>query len=258
MNDMAEDLTRRLLIDAGVREGMRVLDIGCGRGDVALLAARLVGERGQVLGIDREEAPIEAGRARARELGLAHVSFRQADLGSLTGGHGLFDAVVGRRVLMYQPDAVACLSRLAGALVPGGLIVLQEHDSTSMPICRPAMPLHERVHGWLWGTVAREGGDVHFGLHLAPALVRAGFVVERVRAEATVLTPDQPHTIVTIVRAMLGRIVEAGVATLDEIAVDTLDVRLAAERREANGTCVWEMVFGAWARKADRAPEHGG
>lgn len=248
MNDVAEDVTRRLLVDAGVREGMRVLDIGCGRGDVSFLAAGLVGERGQVVGVDREEAPIETGRARARELGLANVGFVRADLNALTGEHGRFDAVVGRRVLMYQPDAVASLARLAGILAPGGLLVLQEHDSTAMPLCQPALPLHERVAGWIWETVAREGADVHMGLHLAPALVRAGFAVERVRAAATVLTPDQPQPIGTIVRAMLGRLVGTGVATADEVAVDTLDARLAAERHEANGTCVWELVFGAWAR----------
>jgi 2-polyprenyl-3-methyl-5-hydroxy-6-metoxy-1,4-benzoquinol methylase len=249
MSDLAEDLTRRLLIDAGVREGLRVLDIGCGRGDVTFLARQLVGERGQVLGIDRDDAPFEAARARARDFGFANVSFTRVDLGALTSELGLFDAVVARRVIMYQPDAVACLKRLADVLGPGGLIVLQEHDSTSMPICLPAMPLHEQVHGWLWKTVAHEGADVHMGLHLGPALEQTGFTVERVRAEATVLTPDQPHTIGTIVRAMVGRIVGAGVATADELDADTLDERLAAERREANGTCIWEMVFGAWARK---------
>jgi SAM-dependent methyltransferase len=249
MSDLAEDLTRRLLIDAGVREGLRVLDIGCGRGDVTFLARQLVGERGQVLGIDRDDAPIEAARARARELGVDNVSFARVDLGALTSELGHFDAVVARRVIMYQPDAVACLRRLADVLVPGGLIVLQEHDSTSMPISRPAMPLHEQVHGWLWETVKREGADVHMGLHLGPALEQAGFAVERVRAEATVLTPDQPHTIGTIVRAMVGRIVGAGVATADELDAETLDDRLAAERRETNGTCIWEIVFGAWARK---------
>jgi SAM-dependent methyltransferase len=250
MTDLAEDLTRRLLVDAGVREGLRVLDIGCGRGDVSFLARQLVGERGRVLGIDREEAPIEAARTRASDLGLANISFAQVDLGALTSELGLFDAVVARRVLMYQPDAVACLRRLADVLVPGGLIVLQEHDSTSMPVCRPAMPLHQRVHGWLWETVKREGADVHMGLHLGPALEQAGFAVERVRAEATVITPDQPHTIGTIVRAMVGRIAGTGVATADELDAETLDERLAAERRETNGTCIWEMVFGAWARKA--------
>jgi hypothetical protein len=157
---------------------------------------------------------------------------------------------------MYQPDAVACLARLADVLVPGGLIVLQEHDSTAMPICRPAMPLHERVSAWIWETVAHEGADVHIGVNLAPALVRAGFAIQRVRAEATVLTPHQSHAIGAIARAMLERIVAAGVATAREIDVDTLDARLAAERRVSNGTCLWEMVFGAWARNAGWHPWH--
>ncbi|MDQ8698594.1 methyltransferase domain-containing protein [Hyphomicrobium sp. LHD-15] len=249
MKDRAEDQTRRLLLDAGLQEGMRVLDIGCGRGDVSILAAQLVGMRGQVVGIDREQAPLEAGRARVSNLGLANVSFERADLSSLPTELGAFDAVIGRRVLMYQPDAVAALMHVTDVLKPGGLIVLQEHDSTSMPICAPEMPLHERVSRWIWDTVEREGADIHMGLHLAPALVRAGFEVEHVRAEATILTPDQSHPIAAIVRAMLGRIGAADVATAEEIDVETLDARLSAERHETNRTCIWEMVFGAWARK---------
>jgi hypothetical protein len=49
---------------------------------------------------------------------------------------------------------------------------------------------------------------------------------------------------------MLERIVAAGVADAREIDIDTLDERLAAERQVSDGTCLWEMVFGAWARKA--------
>ncbi len=249
MKNLAEEWTRRLLVDAGVREGMRVLDIGCGSGNVTFLAAELVGERGRVVGIDREAAPLEVGRQRARDLGLTHVHFACTDLASPPGEDGPFDAVVGRRVLMYQPDAVASLARLADVLVPGGLIVLQEHDSTAMPICLPELPLHRRVSGWMWETVAREGADLRMGLHLAPALGKAGFKVERVRAESTVLTPEQSHPIGHILRAMRGRIVEKGVATEEELALDTLDARLAEEMRTANGTCLWEMVFGAWARR---------
>jgi SAM-dependent methyltransferase len=250
MKNLAEEWTRRLLVDAGVREGMRVLDIGCGFGNVTFLAAELVGARGLVVGIDREAAPLEVGRQRARDLGLTHVHFTCADLTSPPTEHGPFDAVVGRRVLMYQPDAVASLTRLADALAPGGLIALQEHESTAMPLCLPELPLHRRVSGWMWETVAREGADLQMGLHLAPALGKAGFKVERVRAEATVLTPEQSHPIATIVRSMRGRIVEKGVATEEELAVDTLEERLAEEMRTAQGTCLWEMVFGVWARKA--------
>src|SRR5262249_8538587 len=106
------------------------------------------------------------------------------------------------------------------------------------------------VSAWMWQTVAREGADVHMGLKLAPALARAGFTVERVRAEATVLTPHQSHAIGAIVGNMLERIAAAGVATAREVDVDTLDERLAAGRQASNGTCLWEMVSGAWARRA--------
>jgi len=249
MTDPADDVTRRLLIDAGVRDGMRVLDIGCAHGDVTFLAAELVGEAGAVMGIDREEAALAKGRTRAAELGLANVTFAHQDLDSPLGRHGVFDAIVCRRVLMYQPDAVTCLSRLREVLLPGGIIVLQEHDSTGMPVCEPAMPLHRQASGWIWQTVAGEGADLHMGLHLWPALEEAGFRVERVRAEATILTAQQSHHIGAIVRVMLARIVAAGVASAEEIALDTLEERLEAERRQANGTCIWEMVFGAWARK---------
>lgn len=249
MSDPAEGLTRRLLLDAGLSDGMRVLDIGCGRGDVSFLAAPLVGDRGQIVGVDSDDDPLAAARERARELGLANVRFERADLASLTMEDGSFDAIVGRRVLMYQADAVAALSSLAGVLAPGGLIVLQEHDSSSMPVCLGDMPLHRRVHGWLWETVAREGADIRMGLRLGPSLKRAGFVVKRVRAEATLLTQEQPHTVSAIVRALLERIEAAGVANAAEIGIETLDERLAAELRETDRVCVWELVFGAWARK---------
>ncbi|NJO38733.1 MAG: methyltransferase domain-containing protein [Rhizobiales bacterium] len=251
MTDLAEDLTRSLLIDAGISSGMRVLDIGCGRGDVTLLAAGLVGEQGRVLGIDRDPAAIEVAKGRAREAGLAHVDFALIDIDALTSDHGPFDAVVCRRVLMYQRDVVATLRKLAAVLAPGGLIAIQEHDLTAMPICRPAMPLHELVQSWMARTIAHEGATHHMGLELWQALHAAGFEVERVRAEATVLTPDQAHPIGIgrIARAMLPRIEAAGVATAEEIDVDTLDDRLLAERRDTGGSCILEMVFGAWARK---------
>jgi ubiquinone/menaquinone biosynthesis C-methylase UbiE len=70
--------------DAGLRDGMRVLDIGCRRGDVGFLAAGLVGTRGEVLGIDSNEAAIRAALEWARLRGFANVPFARADLGAPT------------------------------------------------------------------------------------------------------------------------------------------------------------------------------
>ena len=243
---MAE-MTEPLLIDAGT-PGMRVLDVGCGRGDVALLAAKLVGAQGAVVGIDRDVVALELARGRVREMGLTNVTFAAGDFAAIGSEHGVFDAAVGRRVLMYQADPVAALRAVVRVLRPGALVVFQEADATMVPASSVALPLAARANRWMWQTVEREGGNIHMGFELAHALEQAGLVVEQVRAEAIVQTPKQRHPVGMIVRAMLPRILEHGVATEAEIDIDTLDERLLAESTASNATYVGDMAFGAWAR----------
>lgn len=249
MADIINAMTERLLADAGISAGMRVLDVGCARGDLTFMVARLVGEQGQVLGLDRDARPLAVARERARDLGLLKITFAEGDLGAVAPEHGLFDAVVGRRVLMYQPDAVSAVRGLARAVRPGGLILFQEHDVTMVPASLTRLPLHEQVHGWMWRTVEREGGNLHMGFDLPSVLERAGLVVEHVRAEAVVQTPKAHRAVGEILRAMLPRIVQHGVAAEQEIDADTIDQRLVEERAKASATFIGDMVFGAWARK---------
>ncbi len=120
---IGEEFTRRLLVDAGIGPGMRVVDIGCGSGDVALLAGAVVGEGGEVVGIDKDAGPLTLARERARDLGMTNVSFSEGDFETLSHQVERFDAAVGRRVLMYQPDAVSALTLLGHAVRLGGLVV---------------------------------------------------------------------------------------------------------------------------------------
>jgi cyclopropane fatty-acyl-phospholipid synthase-like methyltransferase len=62
--------TERFLRDTGIGSGMRVLDIGCGMGDVTMLAAGLVGPAGRVVSIDLDQASIETDQRRASTAGL--------------------------------------------------------------------------------------------------------------------------------------------------------------------------------------------
>jgi SAM-dependent methyltransferase len=246
--DAGADITARMLADAGLGEGMRVLDVGCGRGDVALLAAALVGASGHVTGIDSDADAIAAARARARELGVPSVGFEVCDLLAMPDSPGAFDAAVGRRVLMYQPDAAESLRRIAASVRPGGLVAFQEHDSSMAPISLVPLPLHDRVRGWIWQTVEREGADVRMGLGLAAAMEAAGLHVEHVRAEAIVQRPDAPQPLAAIVGAMLPRMLAHDVASEAEIDIGTLAERLSEERVRTATTSLGELVFCAWAR----------
>jgi protein-L-isoaspartate O-methyltransferase len=100
--ELFDPLTERAFRAADLSVGMRVLDIGSGAGDVAVLVARLVGP--EVLGIDRDAAAVLSANERVRQASLGNVRFVEGDGQTLEGVAGPFDAVVGRLVLMYLPD----------------------------------------------------------------------------------------------------------------------------------------------------------
>ena len=89
--------TRRLLEDAGLRAGMHVLDLGCGPGDVSLLAAELVGEQGSVLGVDTNANVLQIAQAHAQSAGLSHASFLVGHIDELAITQQS-DAIVGRLI----------------------------------------------------------------------------------------------------------------------------------------------------------------
>lgn len=236
-------MMQRLLADAGIRPGMRVLDVGCGYGRVARLVAEILGGDGEVVGVDRDPSVLD----RAREDAPSNVRFVEADLHPDDGEP--FDAVVGRRVLKYQPDVIDAVRRLVGQLKPGGVIAFQEIDATMLPAAVEPLPLHREVHRWIWETLERKGTNLHMGFQLHPTFVAAGVTDVRVRAEAIVQTPDEPRPIGDILRFLLPKIVEHGIATADEVDVDTIEERLTAELRAAKTSFIGDMVFGAWGKK---------
>lgn len=247
--DAVGPITERLLIQAGIRTGMRVLDVGCGAGDVAILLGRLVGQTGEVIGVDREASMLSKARDRASELGLAQLSFLEADFRQLSSEYGRFDAAVGRLVLMYQADPVEAVKAVASHVLPGGIIVFQEYDSTIPPTSLVRLALHEQVRHWTWETLRRSGTDAQIGFKLYSIFVEAGLSATEVRAEAIVQTPATRYPTVALVRVLLPRMVAYGIASEAEVDVDTLEQRLIAERVAANTAYIGQVVFGAWARR---------
>jgi ubiquinone/menaquinone biosynthesis C-methylase UbiE len=115
---LIDPMMRHTLRAAGIVPGMRVLDVGSGAGHVAFLAADIVGETGEVVGVDRSPAAIATARASAEARSLQNVSLQEGDP-TLMAFERLFDAVIGRNVLMFQPDPTAMLRKLAVHVRPG-------------------------------------------------------------------------------------------------------------------------------------------
>jgi len=251
LTDSVDEMTVRLLVDAGIGPGMRVLDVGCGSGDVSLLLAKLVGTEGHVTGIDRDGPSLEMARERVRKHHLSNITFIKGDICAISPGPGPFDAAVGRRVIMYLPEPVDAIRKIAAQLRPGGVVAFVEHDATMAPGRLKPLPLQEQVSGWIRKTIEYEGADIHIGFNLPLLFEQAGLTVEHVRAEAIIQTPRTQYPTAAIIRAMFSRIIKAGVATEEEIDLETLEQRLLDERVKANSIYVSDMVFTVWARKPD-------
>lgn len=249
MTNLVDQMTERMLADAGIGHGMRVLDIGCGPGAVSLMIAQRVGNDGHVFAVDRDPRMLDLAREKARQAGVANITFVAGGFDAAFPDRGTLDAVVGRRVLMYQPDAAQAVAQLTDAVRPGGLIAFHEHDMVTVSDGRTSLPLHDRVRSWLREMLRLEGANLRMGFDLHSALTTAGLTVECVRAEANLLTPTSTYPIAAIIRAVLPRLSQLGVTTAQEADVETLDARLTAERRAANATYVWELVFCGWGRK---------
>jgi ubiquinone/menaquinone biosynthesis C-methylase UbiE len=111
--------TQAMLTMAGIRAGMKVLDVAAGAGDQTLDIAERVGPGGSVLATDLSPAILAFARARAEQAGLNNVSTQVADGESLGVEEAAFDAAVCRLGLMFFPDPLQGLRQVHRALKPG-------------------------------------------------------------------------------------------------------------------------------------------
>jgi arsenite methyltransferase len=100
--------------------GTRIVDIGCGAGIDSLIAAKMVGPNGQVIGIDMTPAMLQKAQKSAIEAGLGNVEFREGLAESLPVPDHWADVVISNGVLNLLPDKLAALQEMARVLKPTG------------------------------------------------------------------------------------------------------------------------------------------
>lgn len=162
--------------------GLRVLDVGSGVGDVAMLAARLVGHSGEVVGIEHDPRSIARARSRVANAGLHNVSFLQGDV-SQPKSAGLFDATVGRFILQFVPDPVFALRHLAQLVRPGGVVAFQEVSYAPLLALSTHTPLWSACVSVARETILRSGANPEMGVALHRNFQEAGLPPPTMRME---------------------------------------------------------------------------
>lgn len=243
--------TALLLRTAGIEPGMRVLDLGTGPGHVAFELAELVGPTGFVVGVDLDPRMIAVAEERRVAQGIEHMAFTTGDARAFRDEQP-FDAVVARLLLFHLPDAVDVLREHVEGLTPGGLALAIDFDLGAAR-AEPPNPLVDQALGWLDAGFRSAGANPVIGSRLELLLGQAGL------ADVTSLglqvyfqptDPAGPMLLTAVLRSLVPQLVAAGIATQEEIAIDTLEARLAAEIRAGDCMFLPPTVVGAWGRRA--------
>jgi len=110
----------------GLAPGERVVDVGCGAGLDSLIAARMVGAEGRVIGVDMTPAMLEAARQSAAAMAATNAEFREGLAESLPVADEWADVVISNGVLNLFPDKLAGLREMARVLRPGGRLQIAD------------------------------------------------------------------------------------------------------------------------------------
>lgn len=241
--------TERLFRDAGIGPGQRVLDVGSGVGDVALLVARLVGPTGEVVGIDRDGVALAKARTRAAAAGLSNIQFVESDVATMPSGVQ-FDAVVGRLILQFIPDPAAILRSLVAAVRPGGVVVFQEANWASFLAQAAHLPLRSLCGSLIIETFRRSGARTDMELTLSRSFQEIGLPPPELRLETPIgYDVETRRWVYDLFCTLHQRIEDLGISSASVGDLDTLSGRLDAELDATRSYAACIGLIGAWSRK---------
>jgi len=248
LNPLSDQLLRR----AGLSAGLRVLDIGCGIGELSMVAARLVGPGGHVTGIDIDEGALTIAAARAREQGLSHIDFGHGNISEFQTD-ATYDAVIGRHILIHTPDPRVVVGMAHSLLNPGGVAVFQEYDFSVVHRPFPEAPLCERTFEIFREFFAKMGHG-NIGTRLFHLFTEEGFPSPQCRVEYPMdggAGSPFYEWVAESFRSIMPRAEALGLVRSDEVAgIDSLAARLKEEAIAQRSCVPGPAMVGCFARKA--------
>ena len=246
-----EDVTKRFLGEAGLFNGMKVLDIGSGAGDVAMAAAELVGDDGKVISVDMNAEILETARARVQGAGFANIQFLAGDARTLDLPND-FDALIGRLVLMYMADPADALKQLTTRLRPGAIVAFQEVDFTSISaFYADHTPLMNNLATWAVEVFKRSEAHTGMGLDLYGTFIDAGLPEPALQYTAPMGGPKAwggYQFVANSFRSILPLMEAYGIVTAEEVDIETLPQRLRNEVVTSKRPILLPPHVTAWAQ----------
>lgn len=244
--------TKHLFEQAGITTGMKVLDVGSGTGDVALLLGELVGPTGSIIGVDVYPAGLDVARARMHAAGLTNVSFIAGDIRSIDLDTD-FDAVVGRNVLIYIADQSEVLRICCNHLHAGAVVAFHEIEwgISERAAGMATIPrLFQQTMTWVAGGFRHSGAEMQIGSKFPAAFLDAGLPLPQMRLDGIVGTTEDwigYSFLSDVLHDILPKLREYGILT-EELDIDSYIELIRAEAKQQRSFFPLFFMAGAWAR----------
>lgn len=243
-------MTKKFFEESGITEGMRVLDLGSGAGDVSFLLSELVGPAGQVVGVEIDAGAVAFANKRLAEVGLKNVSFVVSDAAGYEPADAPFDAIVGRLILMYQAEPASVLGRLLKHLRPNGIVAFMEPWLSPPP--GPESPIRTIVT-CITETLRRSGAHIDLGPKLHRVFTEAGLPHPKMRFEAVVDGAENSSIYQIIADSyanLLPKARQYNVPIAEGIEVEKIPGLFQAAMSSAGYAAVLLPTILAWSRAA--------
>ena len=243
--------TRAFFQAAGIGNGMKVLELGSGIGDVSLVLADLVGPNGRVVGVELKPAAVETARTRIAASGWRNIETLAGAIEAVELEQD-FDAVVGRFILMWLPNPLAVLQRVVSHLRPGGIVAFQDNDFTFGVTTSAPLPLFDQVTAWLKNTIVQDGPDYHMGLKLQHLYQHAGLTTPQFTFDAPIGTGYNwtgYQFLAETIQMQKAPMQQRGIALPAEFDTPDLAEKIRKEAVENNAVIVLPAIIGAWSHK---------
>jgi ubiquinone/menaquinone biosynthesis C-methylase UbiE len=247
---MLRPVTERLLRRVKIGPGMRVLDLGCGAGDVSMLAAQFVGPTGLVVGIDRNRDVLALAAERAHAAELPQITFKQTSVESFSSQE-TFDLVIGRYILAHQSDPVGLLRAAARLVSKGGSIAFHEIRVLQMFDSAPPVPLWQVTGNFI--QMASQSALPHHDVsdRLIESFSEAGLPEPNLFGETLVGGGiDSPFYawVAETLQSLLPQLAKIGIPFGELVGIETLEGRLREAVVAARSQIVGPGQVCAWAK----------
>jgi len=221
--------TEALLVRAGLRPGLRVVEVGCGSGNTACWVAQQVSPGGSVVAIDVSPEQIEQARQQAASLNLANIEFQVADAYAPRLPEGHFDLAYCRLVLIHLTRPADALAAMRKLVRPGGVVVCEEMDLD----CWACDPPAEAMSKFFTLNIAlgdRRGENYSLGVSLHRLFRQAGFARPEVASNFVLALRGERKRLLGMTFAEFApELVQEGLASQEEVDRVAADLMTLAD-----------------------------